>query len=106
MKRAMPSTYEVPVFESEASIATFARELIRLALIEDIDLKRVDTAIRGAHLALASFSAQTQARLVDLLSTLEHGGAAVALLASFGNGEKKRKPLPGHVLSLATPEAQ
>lgn len=101
LRRAMPSTYEIPEFEDERDIVRFARELVRLALTEDVDPRRVDTAIRGAHLALAGFSAQTQARLVDALLKLEHGGAAVALLAQFTNDPTKRKPLPGRVLPMS-----
>ena len=106
MRRAMPPAYEIPAFEGESSILAFARELVRLALKEDVDLRRVDTAIRGAHLALAAFSAQTQAQILAVLLKMEHGGAASALLERLRVGpvDGSRRPLPGRVLPM-TPTA-
>jgi hypothetical protein len=73
-----------------------------VALKEDGDLRRVAEARDAAGLALSAHSARTQQQLVDALLRLEHGGAAVALLAQFQNGQAsgQRRPLPGRVLSL------
>src|SRR5437870_13720283 len=61
MKHPLPSTYQVPEFADEDSILAFARELVHLALTQDVEPRRVDSAIRGAQLALSAISAKTQA---------------------------------------------
>ena len=104
MNRALPASYDIPEFSDEGSILAFARELVRLALKEDVDLRRLAEARGAASLALSAVSAKTQAKLVDALLRLEHGGAAVALLAQFSAGQAtgQRRPLPGRVLTLPT----
>jgi hypothetical protein len=104
MRTALPASYQIPEFTDEASILTFARELARMALKDDVDLRRVSEARGAASLALSAVSARSQAKLVDALLRLEHGGAAVALLAQFQAGQANgpRRPLPGRVLTLPT----
>lgn len=116
MKRALPSTYQVREFDSEESIIAFAHELARLALTEDVDPRRVDAARGAASLALSGFTALTQAKLVDALLTIEHGGAAMALLAQLKATDGPRRLLPWKVPTAApaasgpggspTPEAE
>lgn len=98
----MPEAYQVPEFDSVDAIIGFARELARLALIEDVDPRRVAEARASATLALSGHSARTQQQLVDALLRVEAGGAAVALLAAFRDGQQsgKRTPIPGRVLPL------
>ena len=103
MQRALPSTYQVPEFASPENIIAFARELVRLALTEDVDLRRVSEARGAAGLALSAFTARTQERLVEALLRVEHGGAAMLLLTRLQDGliDGRRRPLPGRPLSLS-----
>ena len=75
--------------------------MARAALVEDVDPRRLAEARGFAQLALSALSARRQQQLVDALLKLEHGGAAVALLAQFTNDSTKRKPLPGRVLPMS-----
>ena len=103
LRTALPSSYHIPEFTDEASILAFARELARMALKDDVDLRRVAEARGAASLALSAVSARSQAKLVDALLRLEHGGAAVAMLAQFQGAQNgPRRPLPGRVLTLPT----
>ena len=95
MKTALAASYVVPEFDTPERIVTFARELARVALKEDVDLRRVAEARGAAALALSAHQARSQQALVDALLKLEHGGAAVALLAQFTAGQGQRRPLPG-----------
>jgi len=105
MKRALPKEYQIPEFASPETIIQFSRELARLALVEDVDLRRVTEARGAAALALSAHSARTQAQLVEALLKLEHGGVALALLAQFKAPDAPRRPLPWRVPPPAAVEA-
>jgi hypothetical protein len=103
MKRALPATYACPEFTETESIIAFARELGRLALTADVDMRRLAEARGAAQLALSAHSVQAQARMVDALLALEHGGQALVLLSQFQAAQSdpsKRRPLPGKVLAM------
>lgn len=102
LKRALPSSYQIPELVTIESIIAFARELIRLALTEDVDLRRVSEARGGLALMVSAFSVREQGRLVDALLRLEHGGVAFAFLTRLQDGlaEGRRRPLPGRVTVL------
>jgi hypothetical protein len=63
------------------------------------DLYKAGAEVRRSEAALRSAAAQEQ--LVASLQALEHGGAAVMLLAQLQQGlaEGKRRPLPGRVFA-------
>src|SRR5262245_31942341 len=71
MNRALPASTALPEFETPEAIIRFARELGRLALTADVDMRRLAEARGAAQLALSAHQAQTQARLVDALLRLE-----------------------------------
>ena len=101
MRTALPATTPEPPFDTVENVIAWSQRMARTALVEDVDPRRLAEARGFAQLALSALSAQTQARLVDALLRLEHGGGAVALLAQFTNGDpSKRKPLPGRVLAM------
>src|SRR5438132_1390319 len=97
MKRALPADYRMPPFDSRDSVVQFAQDLAKRVLTEDVDPRRVDTALRAAGVALSAFAAATQEKLVDALLKIEHGGAAMLLLTRLQDGltEGRRRPLPG-----------
>lgn len=102
MKTALPSSYQVPAFADPEAIVSFAQELARMALTEDVDRGRVAEARLAAGLALSAHTAQTQARLVEALLRLEHGGLAVAMLTQFQAAQSdpsKRRPLPPRIVT-------
>jgi hypothetical protein len=102
MQTALPASYQIPEFTSPESIISFAQELARVALKEDVDLRRVAEARGAAGLALSAHAARTQQQLVDALLRLEHGGLAVAMLAQFQAAQSdptKRRPLPPRILT-------
>jgi hypothetical protein len=108
MKKALSPEYQVPGLDSPEAILGFAQELARLALTEDVDMRRIAEARGSASLALAAINARTQQQLVDALLTIEHGGAAFALLARLQDGlsDGRRRPLPGRVVAMpVAPEA-
>src|SRR5262245_6998801 len=101
MKRALPTTTPEPPFDTVENVIAWSQRMARTALVEDVDPRRLAEARGFAQLALSALSAQTQAKLVDALLRLEHGGGAVALLAQFtDNDPSKRRPLPGRVLAM------
>lgn len=107
LRRALPATYRVPEFASPEAIISFARELARLALTEDVDPRRLAEARGAAALALSGHSALTQQKLVEALLRAEHGGAAVALLMRLTEGlDGRRRPLPGRVPALVPSTAE
>lgn len=109
-RRLLPADFAnamVP-FNSRESVIQFAQDLARRVLTEDVDPRRIDSALRAAGVALNGFAAQTQEKLVDALLRLEHGGAAFALLARLQDGlnEGRRRPLPGRALTISQPEPE
>jgi len=106
MRTALPVSYQIPEFSDPDAIVRFAQELARVALKEDVDLRRVAEARGAAGLALSAHAARAQQQLVDALLRLEHGGGAVALLAQFtaAQTDSKRRPLPvpGRLLAMPT----
>ncbi len=63
------------------------------------DLYRVGAELRKAEAAIRS--AEAQERMAAALAAVEHGGAAVMLLARLQDSltEGRRRPLPGRVLA-------
>lgn len=108
LRRALPENYEVQEFEHEDSVIAFAREMAQKVLTTNVDPRRIDVGLRAASVALAGFGAKTQRRLVDAIAALEHGGAAMVLLAKLteGVGSGKRQPITPRVLSAHREGAQ
>jgi hypothetical protein len=107
MKKALSPEYQVPGLDSPEAVLGFAQELARLALTEDVDLRRIAEARGSASLALAAINTRTQQQLVDALLRIEHGGAAFALLGRLQDGlsDGRRRPLPGRVVAMpVTPD--
>lgn len=103
MQRALPADYRMLPFESREAVIRFAEEMARLALKEDVDPRRVDTALRAAGVTLSGFAAATQERLVDALVKLEHGGAAFAWFSRLEEGLQDGRPLPPRLRRALTP---
>ena len=95
LSRALPATTAEPPFDTEENIVGWSQRMAHAALTQDVDPRRLAEARGFAQLALSALSARNQAKLVDALLRLEHGGAAVALLAQFQAGQDRRRPLPG-----------
>jgi hypothetical protein len=106
MQRYLPATTPRPEFSSTAAIVTWAEETARKVLTGDLDPRAASEARQLAALTISARQADAQAQLVDALLSLEHGGAAVALLAQFTSAQAdgKRRPLPGRVLPIRPPE--
>jgi hypothetical protein len=102
MRRGLPADYQMTAFDNRESVIRFAEDMARRVLVEDVDPRRVDVALRAAQVALSGFAAATQEKLVDALTRMEYGGAAAVLLerlsASLATG--RTRPLPGKVLRL------
>jgi hypothetical protein len=102
MRTAMSTTTPEPPFDTIENIIAWSQRMARAALVEDVDPRRLAEARGFAQLALSALAAQTQARLVDALLKVEHGGAAMLLLSRLTNGleDGRRKPLPGRTLTV------
>lgn len=94
MRSALPASTPEPPFDSPESIVSWAQQMARVALTEDVDPRRMAEARGFAQLALSALSARTQQQLVDALLRLEHGGAAVAFLAHLHALPGEPRPLP------------
>ncbi len=107
MKRLLPGNYCVPPFDTRESIIQFVHHITRQVLVEKVDPRRIDTALRGATVALSALAGATQEKLLDALLVVEHGHAAVQLLARLEDGLAKgtRRPLPGMVVALPMKES-
>jgi len=105
IKRAFPSDYAVGFPDREA-VVRVVEDLAKRALTDQVDLGRIDTALRAASVALTAFGMATQEKMVDALLRLEHGGTAIVLLermqASLSTGT--RRPLPGRLVRVPTEE--
>jgi hypothetical protein len=101
-KGAFPSDYQVQFPDREA-VVRFVEDLAKRALTENVDLRRIDTALKAANVALTAHGMGIQEKMVEALLRLEHGGTAIVLLermqASLSTGA--RRPLPGRVMRIA-----
>ena len=107
LKRLLPASYRVPPFDTRESIIEFVHHITRQVLVEKVDPRRIDTALRGATVALSALAGATQEKLLDALLAIEHGQAAVQLLTRLQDGLAKgtRRPLPGTVVTLPVTES-
>jgi len=96
MRRALPATYQVQPFETREDVIRFANAMAELALKKDVDLRRIDSALRAAGLALQAFAQETNERLVNALLEHEHGGQAFAIYQRMTavTSSTLRRPLP------------
>jgi hypothetical protein len=90
---------------SERKIGPIELAEIRRSASSVGDLYRTGAELRKAEAALRA--AQAQERMADALAAVEHGGAAVMLLARLQESltDGRRRPLPGRVHAL-TPAPQ
>jgi hypothetical protein len=94
-----------PSFADREAIVVWAQEMAGKVLRGELD-PRLSAEARGhAQLALQARTAESQERLVEALLRVEHGGAAMLLLARLQDGlaDGRRRPLPGRPLSLVAP---
>jgi hypothetical protein len=103
LRRALPKDHQMVPFDSRESVIRFAEDLARRVLTEDVDPRRVDTALRAAGVALSGFAAATQEKLVEALLKIEHGGVAFAWLSRIQEGLQGAAPLPTRLRALAPP---
>ncbi len=89
---------------SRRAIGPFELTEIRRSASAVGDLYRTGAELRKAEAALRA--AQAQERMAEALAAVEHGGAAVMLLARLQESltEGKRRPLPGVVRALPPQE--
>lgn len=85
---------------SRRQIGPFELTEIRRSAASLGDLYRAGAEIRKAEAALRG--AQAQERMAEALAAVEHGGAAVMLLARLQESltDGRRRPLPGRVHAL------
>jgi hypothetical protein len=86
MRRALPADFTMAPWDDRAAVVRFAEDMARTALTADVDPRRVDAALRAASVALSGFAAETQERLVEALTRVEHGGTAALLLDRLTTG--------------------
>ena len=85
----LPKDYAVGAFD-DAWRADMAGRVLR----GELD-PRLSAEARGyAALEIQARSVEAQEQLVDALTRMEHGGAAVALLAQFRGAAGQARPLP------------
>jgi hypothetical protein len=99
----LPATYQTPEFTDYASIVAFAREVGRLALTADVDMRRLAEARGAAALALSAHQGHTQQQLVDALLLPGARGSGLRLLAGLQEGldAAPRRPLPGRIARVS-----
>ena len=101
-KGALPPGYAVSFPDREA-VVRFVEDLAKRALTDDVELRRIDTALRAASVALTAHGMAIQEKMVEALLKLEHGGNSIILLermqASLATGT--RRPLPGLRATIA-----
>ena len=89
---------------SKREIGPFELAEIRRSASSVGDLYRTGAELRKAETALRA--AQAQERMAEALAAVEHGGAAVMLLARLQESltDGRRRPLPGRVHQLPSPQ--
>lgn len=100
LRHYLAETTPKPDFASTAAIEAWASTTAHQVLTGVLDPRAASEARQLAALTISARSADEQSKLVDALLALEHGGAAVALLAQFTSDPTRRKPLPGRVLAM------
>lgn len=95
LKLALPETFPEPDFSSSEKVVEFSQRMAHVVLTQAVDTKRVAEARGMAKLALDGHSTILNARMVDALERLEHGGAALALLERMQQHTGTSRPLPG-----------
>jgi hypothetical protein len=95
--RRLPPDAPAPNFATRDDIVRWAEEMAGRVLRGELDPKLSAEARGHAQLALQAKTAEAQERLLEALLRVEHGGAAVMLLARLQEGlnESRRRPLPG-----------
>ncbi|HWP34498.1 MAG TPA: hypothetical protein VNM66_02780 [Thermodesulfobacteriota bacterium] len=103
-RRELPSGTPAPNFATREDIVRWAEEMAGRVLRGELDPKLSAEARGHAQLALAARTAEAQEKLVEALLRVEHGGAAVALLARLqeGLGDSRRR-LPPPVRAIPAP---
>jgi hypothetical protein len=102
MKKAMSVATPEPPFDNPENIVTWAQQMARACLVEDVDLRRLTEARGFAQLAMSAHSVKAQAQLAEALAKLEHGGQALILLQQFQAAQSdpsKRRPLPPRIVT-------
>src|SRR5262245_56842894 len=69
-----------PLFNSYANIISFAQSMAWLALVGQVDLGRINTALKAASVARETVATAIQEKLLNAVMKLEHGAAAVSFL--------------------------
>ncbi len=97
--------FRMAAFESRQDVIRFVHDLARRVLTDNVDVRRIDSAVRAASVALSAFGQETQERLVEALLKLEHGGTAVVMLERLTErvAVGRRRPLPGAAVALPLP---
>jgi len=100
--RTLPKDTPVPRFATSAQVRRFAERMAHLVMTGQLARQVAETSLRAAGLALQVRQLENAERLTDALLRVQHGEAAVMLLArlqdSIASGP--RRPLPGRIQAL------
>lgn len=101
MRTYLPSDTPRPEFSSTETIVTWAQDTAHRVLCGELDPRAAAEARQLAALTIAARSAEASEKLVEALLRVEHGGAALVLLARLTDGlaNGQRRPLPPRVLA-------
>jgi len=105
-RRALSKDYRLRPFDNREAVIQFAQDMAELALKAPVDLRRIDSALRAAGLALQGFAQGINEKLVEALMQVEHGGVAFALYRNLTapTAQTLRRPLPPRVVTAPAPE--
>ena len=100
MRNFLPKSAPPPEFASTRAIVAWAQTTAHQVLRGDLDPRAAAEARQLAGLAISARVADAQERMAEVLANVEHGGAAVMLLARLREGldEGRSRPLPPAML--------
>ncbi len=84
--RKLPLSYPRPLFNSYANIISFTQDMARLALTGNVDLQRINVALKASSVARETVATAIQEKLYNAIMKLEHGAAAVSFLTKLSEG--------------------
>jgi len=105
--RTLPESTPVPKFTTATDVRKFAERTAHQVLTGQLERQVAETGLKAAGLALQVRQVENQERLTNALLAMEHGQAAVALMAQLQQHNitpGPRRPLPG-VTAKALPAA-
>ncbi len=102
MRHALPPDFKLPDLDTLDGIEKAGRLLFELSLKRNLERWRLSEARGALTLLVEGQKIRVEQQMLNTLMALEHGGAAMVLLAQIQEGitQGRPLPLPGRTLAI------